>query len=405
MYSRGVGVSEEKRKLKKAYSAIFMLGLVSLFGDIVYEGSRGIIPDYLKYLGASAFIVGAVMGLGEFISYASRLAGGIIADKYRSYWPLVFIGYGLIIALPLLSLPEVWGGWILAAALIILERLGKGLRTPARDTIISFASKTLGRGKAFGIHELLDQIGAVLGPLALAAIMATTYSYHLAFTFLIVPYILLMTTLALVYNSLKVYGEPPPKPKEGGKGVMDRSTMLYILAITLNTIGLFPASLILYQASKLVEAGILGAWFVPVLYAGIQLIDAPLALITGIIYDKIGLTMLFTPFVATILIAPLAFQGDLVSILLAAAIFGFVLGTKESVYRAAVADLSPPHVRATAYGVLNTAIGAGALLAGAVYGYLIDVSAPTYLVIVVAIGTQIAATSILALLIKGKPKS
>jgi len=395
-------MSERKASIKKAYSAIFMLGLVSLFGDVVYEGSRGIIPDYLKYLGASAFIVGAVMGLGELISYVSRLAGGVIADRSRSYWPLVFLGYGLIIALPVLSISELWGGWILAAALIILERLGKGLRTPARDTIISFASKALGRGKAFGIHELLDQIGAVLGPLALAAIMAITFSYQLAFVALLVPYLLLMITLFFVYNSLKVYGEPPPRPKEGGKGVLDRSTMLYIVAVTLNTIGLFPASLILYQASKLTELGVLGAWFVPVLYAGIQLVDAPLALLTGIIYDKIGLTMLFVPFMATILIAPLAFQGDLFSILLAAIIFGFVLGTKESVYRAAVADLSPAHARATAYGILNTAVGAGALLAGAIYGYLIDISAPIFLISAIASITQIAAIAILVLLIKSR---
>lgn len=398
-------MSERKASIKKAYSAIFMLGLVSLFGDVVYEGSRGIIPDYLKYLGASAFIVGAVMGLGELISYVSRLAGGVIADRSRSYWPLVFLGYGLIIALPVLSISELWGGWVLAAALIILERLGKGLRTPARDTIISFASKALGRGKAFGIHELLDQIGAVLGPLALAAIMAITFSYQLAFAALLVPYLLLMIILFFAYNSLKVYGEPPPRPKESGKGVLGRSTMLYIAAVTLNTIGLFPASLILYQASKLTELGVLGAWFVPVLYAGIQLVDAPLALLTGIIYDKIGLTMLFVPFIATILIAPLAFQGDLFSILLAAIIFGFVLGTKESVYRAAVADLSPAHVRATAYGILNTAVGVGALLAGAIYGYLIDVSAPIFLVSAIALLTQIAAVIILISLIKSRRRS
>ena len=368
-------MTEKKEAVRKAYMAVFMLGLVSLFGDIVYEGSRGVIPEYLKFLGASAVVVGAVMGLGELISYVSRLGGGILADKTKSYWSLVFLGYGLIAAIPFLPISQVAGGWLLAAVLIILERLGKGLRTPARDTIISFASKAIGRGKAFGLHELLDQIGAVSGPLVLALILAVSGSYTLAFGTLAIPYIILMLTLYTVYKHLKVYGEPPASEKKGAGGILSKRTVVYISAVTLNTIALFPAALILYMATNLTEAGILGAWFIPVLYAGIQLVDAPLALITGIIYDKIGLKTLFLPFLTTIIIAPLVMRGDFISIIIGAALFGLVLGTKESVYRAAIADLSTPEVRATAYGILNTAVGVGSLIAGIVYGFMIDVGA------------------------------
>ena len=387
-------------KVGKAYSAVIMLGLVSLFGDIIYEGSRGVVPDYLKHLGASALAVGAIVGLGEFMSYASRLLGGVIADRYRSYWPLVFAGYGLIAALPFISISGVWGGWMLAAALILLERLGKGLRTPARDTIISFVSKSIGRGKAFGVHELMDQVGAVLGPLAVATALTSTGSYSLAFALLLIPYALLMITLTLVYRSLRSYGKSMARPATSGGGKLGKPVALYTLAVTFNTIGLFPASLILYQASKLVETSGLGVWFVPVLYAAIQLVDAPLSLLAGAVYDRVGLTTLFAPFIASILVAPLAFRGDLASIVAAAIVFGFVLGTKESVYRAAVADLSPPSARATAYGIFNTAVGVGALAAGSLYGYLIDASAPVHAVYVVAFATQAAALLLLTLLVK-----
>lgn len=392
-------MSDKDSKIREAYKAVFLLGLVSLFGDIVYEGARGLIPEYLKYLGASATIVGAIVGLGELVSYISRLAGGIIADKTKSYWFLVFLGYGMIIALPFLPASELVGGWVLAATLIIIERLGKGLRTPARDTIISFASKAIGRGKAFGLHELLDQIGAVSGPLVLAAILAFA-NYTWAFAALFIPYLILMVILFLVYRSLKVYGEHPTGGKREGKKILDRKTTLYIVAVALNTIALFPAALILYMATNLAEAGILGIWFIPALYAGIQLVDAPLALATGLVYDRLGLRTLFFPFLVTIFVAPLALRGDLVSILLAAALFGIVLGTKESVYRAAIADLSTPQVRATAYGVLNTVTGVGALIAGIVYGYIIDVGGGALEALTVSLLGGIASMMFLFYVIK-----
>ncbi len=388
---------------RAAYIAVLMLGLVSLLGDIVYEGSRGIIPDYLRHLGASALIVGTVIGLGELISYASRPVSGIIADKFRSYWPLVFLGYGLIAALPLIAIAELWGGWLLAALLVITERLGKGVRTPARDTIISFASKSIGAGKAFGLHELLDQIGAVLGPLVLATLLGAGYGYYLTFLVLFIPYLALMVSLFLAKKSLKTYMQHPSKgesEKGSMKEVLNRETMTYIGAVVLNTIGLLPASLILYQASVIAGKGYLGAWFVPVLYAFIQLIDAPLALASGLIYDRIGLKMLIVPFIASILVAPLTVMGELIPLLIAALIFGFVLGTKESVYRAAITGLSPSDLRATAYGVMNTATGAASLAAGAVYGYLIDIKASPYIVLLFSSALQLIALIMLNSLIR-----
>jgi MFS family permease len=363
-----------------------MMGIVSLFGDIVYEGVRGIIPDYLKFLGASATIVGIIVGLGELISYFSRIIGGFLADKTHSYWPLMLLGYGLIFSLPSLFFCNFFGGWILAALLIIIERFGKGIRAPARDTILSFVSTGVGPGKAFGLHELLDQIGAILGPLIIAGIFAFTSSYSISFSFLFLPYLLLLISLYLVYNFLKKYEIPSTMEKVKiniTKGIVS----FYILAITLNSIGILPSALILYRASQLADIGIIDRWFIPLLYAGIQLIDAPSALFSGFIYDKIGLLTLVIPFIISFFISPITFipSNSLLIIIISAILYGIVLGAQESIYRAAIADIVPQNIRGTAYGIMNAALGIGILIAGLIYGYLLDIKASLWIIILITL--------------------
>ena len=140
---------------KAAMNLIILFGLVSLFGDIVYEGARSVNGPYLKTLGVSAATVGFIAGLGEFIGYAIRLLSGYFADKTRAYWLFTFIGYGMLATVPMLSLTGVWQ---VAALFIVLERLGKALRAPARDTIVSQASKQVGTGFGFGLSEFMDQL-------------------------------------------------------------------------------------------------------------------------------------------------------------------------------------------------------------------------------------------------------
>jgi len=383
--------SVEKRN---AYKAVVMLGIVSLLGDMVYEGARGVIPEYLKLLGASAVVVGAVLGLGELVSYVSRLAGGVLADRTGGYWPLIFLGYGLIAALPLLPLAGLAGGWLLAAALIILERLGKGLRTPARDTIISFISRHIGRGKAFGLHELLDQVGAVSGPLALAAIIAVTGSYDLSFAALAAPYAALMLALYLVYRSIHSYVEEQTPRKAAPTAGMGGAAATYIAAVVLNTLALLPAPLILYEAATVLGPSL--AWAIPAIYAGIQLVDAPMALASGLAYDRHGVRVLYIPFLLTVAVAPLTLTGNPWAIVLAAAIYGLVLGTREAVYRAVVADLTSPEKRATVYGVFNTAVGGGVLAAGILYGYMIDARLGPLAGLAASLALSAAAIALLA---------
>jgi MFS-type transporter involved in bile tolerance (Atg22 family) len=162
---------------ENAYVAILLLGIVSLLGDVVYEGSRGIVTPYLEFLGASAFAIAFFGRFGEFLGYALRLVSGRLADTTRAYWIFIFLGYGLIVSIPLLGIV---GMWQIAVILVLLERIGKAVRSPSRDAVLSIVSRGVGTGKAFGIHELLDQIGAILGPLIVAGLMFyTSNNYNL----------------------------------------------------------------------------------------------------------------------------------------------------------------------------------------------------------------------------------
>jgi len=379
---------------KSAYAGILLLGIVSLMGDIVYEGSRGLVPDYLKFLGASAIIVGLVGGLGEFLGYAVRLVSGVLADTTRAYWLFIFLGYGLIASIPLLGIAS---GWEIAVVLVLLERLGKAFRSPSRDTVLSVVSKDVGTGKAFGIHELLDQIGAVTGPLIVATLMFySSNNYQQTFSFLLLPFLMLLASL--VYTYRKIGSKTIAESKTTGEKsrALGKPFYIYTFAVMLNTIGLIPVALILFKASTILEPGH-QQWMVPLIYLLIQGVDASVALFSGYAYDKFGVKVLTLPFILS-LFPPLFAMIDsgLSQLIIASAFFGVVLGMQESIYRAAVSGFTPISSRGTAYGIFNTAYGVGFLISGGIYGLLIDFNASFYITLLFVILTQ--ATAITALL-------
>lgn len=351
---------------------ITLIGIVSMMGDIVYEGGRGIIPSYLQILGASAFVVGLVTGLGDFLGYAIRLISGYLSDRSGTYWMFMFIGYGLIITIPLLSITNFW---LAAAFLVLMERLGKAIRAPARDAIVSIVSKGVGVGKAFGLHELLDQVGAVLGPLFVSIILYITFNnYSITFASLFIPYLILVATLFYVYSKIRF------RVSEGrqlGDKILSKTFSkdfyIYSLAVFANVLGLVPASLILYKASTILVPFNM-EWVVPLLFMLIQLIDAPSALLSGIVFDRVGTRVLVTPFILSIFTCFFAFQAvDLTYLIVSCIFYGIVLGMQESVYRAAVSYYVPKESRGTAYGLFNTVYGIGFLLSGVVFGLFLDI--------------------------------
>jgi MFS family permease len=363
-------------------------------GDIIYEGARGLVPDYLKFLGVSAFIVGFVTGFGEFLGYGVRLISGVLADATKAYWFFIFLGYGLIISIPILGFTNAWE---IAVMLVLLERLGKAFRSPSRDAILSIVSKGVGAGKAFGIHEVLDQIGAVAGPIIVAALMFyTSNNYHLTFSFLILPFLMLLAALIYAYKKIKAKAAFELKVSASDKTVkLEKTFYVYTLAVALNTVGLIPASLILYKASIILQP-LNQQWVIPLIYLLIQGVDASIALFAGYAYDKFGVKILILPFILSVFPSILAMvNSDLKMLMVAAVFFGIVLGMQESIYRAAVVNFASISNRGKAYGIFNTAYGVGFVLSGVVYGAMIDLKVSLILIMFFAVLTQALAVAAL----------
>ncbi|MEM2148103.1 MAG: MFS transporter [Candidatus Bathyarchaeia archaeon] len=377
---------------KSAYIAILLLGIVSLMGDVVYEGSRGLVPEYLAFLGASAFIIVFVGRFGEFLGYALRLVSGILADTTKAYWIFIFIGYGLIGAIPLLGLTNAW--WI-AIILVLLERIGKAVRSPSRDAMLSIVSKGVGSGKAFGIHELLDQVGAILGPLIVAGLMFySSNNYSQTFSFLLLPFLMLMVFLLYTYKKVGQArpGETEKEQRKSGK--LGIGFYVYSFAVLLNTVGLLPYELILYKAAIILPLN--QQWIVPLIYTLIQGVDAPTALLAGYSYDKFKIRVLALPFILSVFPPLFAMvNADLTALIVAAVFFGLVLGMQESVYRAAVSEFAPISSRGTAYGIFNTVYGVGMLASGIIYGLMATLNPPYVVVVLYALATQAVAVFLL----------
>lgn len=389
---------ESKDLRRKAYVAILLMGIVSMLGDIVYESGRGIAPDYLYFLGASAFLVGLTSGIGELVGYGMRLVSGPLADRSHAYWLFIFLGYGLILAIPLMGFTNsMW----LVMALVIAERLGKALRSPSRDAVVSVVSKGMGSGKAFGLHEFIDQIGAVAGPSFLGLMMMwTANDFSLSLQSLSPFYLLMMVVLYLTYRRIRGTVEEIRKQSTASDEKLSRGFWMYSSAVLMNTVGLMPVALILYNGAKILESG--GQlWLVPFLYVLVQLIDAPMALVSGYLYDKIGIRFLAVPFALSVL--PLAFQSlvGLPGVILACVSYGLVLGMQESIYRAAITDIVPVGRRGSAYGFFNVMLGAGTFVSGAVFGYMLDASVSPLLMLGFVVVAQVIAV---VLLLGAKPK-
>jgi MFS family permease len=346
---------------------IILLGVVSLFGDVTYEGARSVAGPYLAMLGASASVVGLVAGVGEFVGYSLRLASGYLADRTKAYWFFTFIGYGLLLSVPLLAFA---GYWQLAAVLIILERMGKAIRSPARDTMLSYAAKGLGRGWGFAVHEALDQIGAIIGPIVFSLVYLLQGDYREGFTLLWIPALLTLVFLALARREVPSAQKLETPERAGGqsmKGRFPRVFWFYTIFTLFSVGGFANFQLISYH---LHGRAIIRDAHIPIIYAMAMGVDALGALLAGKTYDRIGLVSLLAVPLLTLPIPFLAFSCDYKLVLTGMVLWGVVMGIQETIMRAAIADLTPVARRGFAYGIFNTAYGAGWLLGGALMGLL-----------------------------------
>lgn len=372
---------------KKAFQLVFFFGLISLFGDIVYEGARSVNGPYLNELGANAAVVGIIAGLGEFLGYAIRLISGYFSDKTKAYWLFVFVGYGLLISVPLLSMTGVWQ---LAALFIVTERIGKALRGPARDTIISQATRQIGTGLAFGITEAMDQIGAIAGPLIFSALFFFTgpaaknaRDYQNGYGLLWIPFVLLLICVSMAYRRFPNPRQFEPRDiKEESSSKLSKLFWIYSAFTFATTLGFVNFIILGYHFKA---KGIFTDTMIPFMYAAAMAVDGIAALIIGRLYDTFkirnknstgGLAVLIVIPVLSIAGAIFAFSGQAIAAVLSMVIWGIVMGAHETVMRSAIADLTPSGKRGTGYGIFNTIYGIAFFIGSAVMGILYERSLP-----------------------------
>lgn len=362
---------------KQAIIFLVLLGIISLLSDFTHEGARSIYGPFLSLIGASAFIVSFTSGLGEFIGQALRIVTGVIADKSHKYWAMMFLGYAVnLLAIPLLMFVNA-AIWQVAIILILLERVGKAIRAPAKSALVSFTTPHLGAGKAFAIQEVLDQIGAFLGPLFAFAVLSLNQGtelngYQMTFGFL---GIFAIATLVILIVAKKKY--PNPEKFEtrttfrGFKG--NKAFIWYMIAVSFLALGFIDYPLLAFHIEAI---GAFDVTYIPLLYSLAMGVDAVAALVFGSLFDKFGIRALqISTFIAAFAVPVFFLFDGIWAIIVGVVLWGIGMGAQESILKAVVSSIVSKEKRATAYGIFYSVFGVawflGSTLIGAVYGYSI----------------------------------
>lgn len=374
-------------KHRKALQFVLMIGVVSFFADFTYEGSRSITGPFLLLLGASGAVVSMTAGFGELLGYGLRIFSGRLTERTGKFWPITIIGYLVqMAAVPLLALA---GNWRVAVGLILLERIGKAIRNPPRDIMLSHATREMGMGWGFGVHEALDQFGALFGPLAVALILVQRGNYRLAFATLLIPAII---TISLLLVARFVYPRPEDlevKAQNIQATGFSRSFWMYLAAAALAAAGFANFQLIAFH---FVKAGVTTKTWIPIFYSVAMAVSGTGSLVFGRLFDRFGISILIPLTVVSALFAPLVFLGGFWLALIGTALWGLGMGVHESIIPAAVATMVPASRRPSAYGLFTGAYGIFWFLGSAIIGFLYDHSATSVIAFCVVI--ELAAVPI-----------
>ena len=385
-----------KNYKKTALRLILLFGVISLLGDIIYEGARGVNGPYLKTLGASAAIVGLVAGIGELLGYLIRLVSGYFSDKTRAHWFFTIFGYSFLMVIPMLALTGIWQ---FAAIFMVLERIGKGLRSPAKDTILSQATKQVGTGFGFAIVEFMDQIGATVGPLIFTFFFMSIgpgdksiIDYQHGYSLMWFPFVVLMMVLFaaffMVKNPEELENDIVKKPQPDR---ITRTFWLYCIFTFVTTLGFLNFAIIGYH---LKANAIVTDAQIPLLYALAMAVDAVIGLVIGKWYDRLkvrfdnehaGLLLLIILPVLTALIPLFALSPGLPIIITGVILWGIVMGTHETIMKAGIADITSIRKRGTGYGIFNMLYGVAIFIGSASAGFLYDYSVTLLIILMVVV--------------------
>jgi MFS family permease len=279
---------------------------------------------------------------------------------------------------------------------MIVERMGKAIRNPVRDAMLSHATLEMGRGWGFGLHEAMDSTGAMIGPLIVAAVLYFKGTYQTGFAFLLIPAVL---TIGVLITARMLY--PKPRDLEAtlpGLETKGFSSLywIYLAAMALTAAGFADFPLIGYHFQK--TSSVPENW-VPIFYSVAMGAAALAALTFGHLFDRKGIPVLIAAVLLSSIFAPLVFLGGFALSLIGMALWGVGMGAQESIMRAAVPAMVQRDRRATAYGIFNTGYGVFWFLGSFLMGFLYDFSMPS--LIAFSVAAQLASVPLL-LMVKSK---
>src|SRR3990167_1270598 len=289
-----------------AFSFVVAMGIVSLFVDMTYEGGASIHGLFLGKLGASAAMISIIAGVGEFLGYAIRLPAGYFSDKIKHLWLMTFLGYGIsLLAIPALALA---GNWPLAALLMIAERVGRAIRKPSVESMLSYATYELGKGWTYALHTALDETGAMLGPvvITLTLFWKGQDNFHAGYAMLVIPAILSLIALRFAQCNF-----PNPSELEDRRILLTkgftRSYWLYMIAGACFAAGLMSFELISYHLSK---TEVISYSWIPIFLTFASGAGIIASLVFGKLFDRKGLPIVIVAILLSSFFSPFIFLGN-----------------------------------------------------------------------------------------------
>jgi MFS family permease len=348
------------------------LGLVSFFTDFSTEMVLGVLPFFIiTTLGATRALLGAIEGSAELVSYAFRMVSGSLSDKTGKRKVFVVTGYAVSTA----SKPffAASASWVDAFLVRAGDRVGKGIRTAPRDALIADSVSESRVGRAFGLHRTIDQLGAIVGPVAAFALLQIV-DIRGVFLASLIPGAIALLVLVFFVKEVAVK-KKERMPFFGNIVALTRGNrpLLLLLIITgIFSLGAFNFSFVLLRASDL---GVQES-MIPLVYAAINISHTAIGIPSGIAADRIGkekmLVIGFGIFLASSVLM-ISLSGNALYAYLLAAVFGLYAGVSETVQRAVIPRYVASKLRGTAFGLYYLVVGVCFFVSNVLFGFLWDV--------------------------------
>jgi MFS family permease len=375
--------TERTRAASHAFRFVLTMGVVNLFADMTYEGGASINGPFLGTLGANAAAISIIAGLGEFLGYSLRSVSGYASDKTGRHWLITFIGYSVnLLAVPAMALA---GSWPVAAGLVLAERVGRAIRKPTVESMLSYTTGSLGRGWVYAVNSALDETGATVGPLLIALVLFLKGNYRTGYALLLIS---ALSALAALTVARVVF--PLPSRLETGRTAQatgfTRLYWLYMLAGSCFAAGLMSFELISYHLSS---TGIVTRYWIPLFLALSTGMGVIANLILGKLFDRIGLPIVLAAVFLSALFSPFVFLGGFFVALFGMVLWGIGYATQDTLLKAIIAGVLPEGRRNLAFGLFYLGYGAGWLVGSVTAGLLYGRSLP--LLIAFSVAMQLAS--------------